>query len=180
MFGILADGLKRLKSGNGGVGKVKMSIKGESSCLECSATAAQESKMTRRKRRPFWTHSERKVTKNAHQTKRRGPSLTAKISLMSMSGGSLLGPVGARALIVREPLPPEPATVKTKLWRKSPETVLAPKRATSPRVMLFGMRETGRSGMSTHNSELVRFVPLLKAFRATSTNSTKQEKRYCN
>jgi hypothetical protein len=26
-----------------------------------------------------------------------------QISLMSMSGGSLLGPVGARALIVREP-----------------------------------------------------------------------------
>ena len=41
--------------------------------------------------------------------------------------------------------------------------VLAPKRATSPWVMLFRMRETGRPGMSTHDSELVRFAPTPKS-----------------
>jgi hypothetical protein len=40
--------------------------------------------------------------------------------------------------------------------------VLAPKKAASQGVMLFGMRETGRSGMSTHGTELIRLAPTPK------------------
>jgi hypothetical protein len=40
--------------------------------------------------------------------------------------------------------------------------VLAPKKAASQGVMLFGMRETGRSGMSTHGTELIQLAPTPK------------------